>query len=302
MKKQQSYFILTALLYCFLAPGVTLAQPSIIEENNYNNSNLPLMQRQVEDDINKRLNIYKDSVIDQANTSLKETQNALDLLYENKPQEAKNELEKSINKLNIVLAKYPNLILAPVEVSITAYDVFSPPYALSSIIRQAKASLKQGKLQSTRALICTLASEVTVYVTHIPLGTYPEAIQSVIKLIDNNQLKEAKIKLQIALNTLVVKAHVFPLPYIRSLQSLDIVKEINELKIQSDQHMQSILSLLNYIRAQLQLAEVLGYASYRTHKPIYKQLDEIEIRAKRREIALTEIANAQHFLSHLINH
>lgn len=70
-------------------------------------------------------------------------------------------------------------------------------------------------VQRARSLLEGLGSEIVFTVTNLPLATYPDAIKAIVPMIDEGRIKEAKVALGLALNTLVLTNHVVPLPILR---------------------------------------------------------------------------------------
>ena len=211
-----------------------------------------------------------------AQSAVSEANNALQALDANNPPKAISDLELATGKLELVIAQNPNLALAPVGVSTVVHDVYAGPGTAKQAINQVKSLLDAGKVQQARNLLTGLASEVDIQVENIPLGTYPAAIKAIAPLINAGKMSEAKTELAAALNTLVVQTNVIPLPPIRAKAMLDQANELAQKSKRTKKEDMQLHENLEAARNQIKLAEVLGYGTKASYKPIYAQINKIE--------------------------
>jgi hypothetical protein len=220
----------------------------------------------------KRKKITADAV-----AAVNETKNALKLLDEKKMEEALATLEKATGKLELILARDPTLALAPVDVEVVTYDLLANLDTVKAIIHDAENYLEDGEIQKARPLVASLASEMVFRTTSIPLATYPDAIKAIAPLIDDGKLDEAKAGLQAALNTLVItKDDVIPLPVLRAENLLKNAEALSENEERTVKDNETLAKQLEEARTQLKMAELLGYGTKKSFKPMYEQLDQIE--------------------------
>jgi hypothetical protein len=220
----------------------------------------------------KRKKITADAV-----AAVNETKNALKLLDEKRTEEALATLEKATGKLELILARDPTLALAPVDVEVVTYDLLANLDTVKAIIHDAENYLEDGEVQKARPLVAGLASEMVFRTTSIPLATYPDAIKAIAPLIDDGKLDEAKAGLQAALNTLVItKDDVIPLPVLRAENLLKNAEALSENEERTVKDNETLAKQLEEARTQLKMAELLGYGTKRSFKPMYEQLDQIE--------------------------
>ena len=205
-------------------------------------------------------------IIDEAVSALAETKNALRALDEKKTEEALAALERASGKLNIVLARDPQLALAPIDIDVTTYAVYATLDAIKKAKKQAEDYLEDGEVQKARVLIRDLASEIIISVVSIPLQTYPDAI----KIVD------AKAAIEAALNTLVVTDHIIPLPLVRADVKLAEAEALAQKEGRSEEDNKNLAKLLNEAREQLKLAQALGYGNKKDYKKFYAEIEEIE--------------------------
>jgi hypothetical protein len=219
----------------------------------------------------KRAKITADAV-----AAVNETKKALKLLDEEKTDEALAALEQATGKLELILARAPELALAPVDVEIDSYDLLASLDTVKAVIHDAENYLEDGEIQKARPLVANLASEIVISTTSIPLATYPSAIKAVTPLIDEGKLDEAKAELQLALSTLVEVDEVIPLPVLRAehlLQNAETLAENQERTVKDNE---ILASQLAEVKNQLKMAELLGYGSKKSFKPMYEQIKQIE--------------------------
>ena len=219
----------------------------------------------------------REKMLSEAAAALAESRKALKALDEGKGDEAIKALEVAIGKMALIVARNPDLALAPVEVNTVVFDVFAKVETLKAAVKLATEYLKDGEVQLARPLVANLASEIVIESINIPLATYPDVIKAVVPLIDKGNFKEAKATLQTALNTLVVvKEEVIALPVVRAKTMLKEAEKLAENKERKEEDNQKLVKFLNDAQTQLKIAEILGYGDKKSFKPMYEQLDTIE--------------------------
>ena len=208
-------------------------------------------------------------------SALQETFNALKALEAGKKEEALKALANATGKLELVVARDPKLAFAPVDVSMTTFDVLATAQDVTMARKEVMRLLKEGNLPAARELLNSLRSEVVVSVAAIPLATYPDAIKAVTPLIDQGKVEEAKAALEAALSTLVVTRHVIPLPLLRVDEALVIAEVLAEKKDRDEKENQALENALDAAVEQLKLAEALGYGTHADYEVLQDQIREI---------------------------
>lgn len=220
------------------------------------------------------------ALFEEAVAAINETKKALRLLDKEKNQEALAALEKASGKLTIILAREPELALAPADVDVLTTDILIDIEAVRDLREEIEEALDEGRIQQARHMIRNLASETVISVTKIPLETYPDAIKKAVRLIDEDKIEKARLTLQTALNTLVVTDTIIPLPV---MQAKDMLKEAETLAEKADRSKEEnkrLRDLLQNARRELEFAQALGYGSQEDCKNLFQQLDKIEKKAK----------------------
>jgi hypothetical protein len=210
-----------------------------------------------------------------ATGAIQDTQAALKDLDEGKTKEALAALERATGKLDIILARDPKLELAPAGVAVVTYDVQGGLDAVKKARQQAEDFIADGRLQEARRLLKNLASETVISVTNIPLATYPDAIKSAVKLIDENKKDEATRALQTALNTQVVTETVVPLPVVKAQDALKSAESLAEKKNRTKDDNDRLKASMDQARENLEFAQALGYGTKKDFEKMYAQLNEI---------------------------
>jgi hypothetical protein len=220
--------------------------------------------------------VDREELLQDAVSALQETENALAALDKKDAKAATAALERATGKLEIVLARNPNLALAPVDVSVVSYDVLGSVDAVNALRKSAEDALEDGRLQEARHLIEGLASETVVRVSNLPLATYPDAIKAAAVLVSQNKLDEAKTALEAALSTIVIRDVIQPLPLTRASAAIEEARKLAANRQRGAGDDAKIQQLLTTAREQLRLGQALGYASKDEMKDLLKTVDEIE--------------------------
>ena len=155
------------------------------------------------------------------------------------------------------------------------YDVQGGLDAVKKARQQAEDLIADGRLQEARRLLRNLASETVISVTSIPLATYPDAIKSAVKLIDQDKKDEAKLVLQTALNTQAVTDTVIPLPVLKAQDALKNAESLAEKKNRTKDDDDRLVASMDQARGDLEFAQALGYGTKKDFERMYAQLNEI---------------------------
>ncbi len=248
----------------------------------------PQSQEEIEQEKQKATNEAQSSLDQDAIAALKETRNAINAIDQGNTQEALQALERATGKLDILLARYPELALVPVSTQISIIDLAPRDFDLIEPIRdEAKRAVNEEDFPTGRALLHNLVSEIRTSTVNLPLETYPDAMKEAARLLHQGRTDEARAVMQLALSTLVVTEQSRPIPLINALTELAAAMALaaqgQDQQNQDQQNRDQVLRLLEDARTQLKLARELGYAR---RDPEYKELDrairdiERQIRAK----------------------
>ena len=214
-------------------------------------------------------------IIEEAVTALGRVNLALRHLDRGKTSEALDDLAVAVGKLELIVTRYPELALAPVDVRMITHDLQADVAAIRKLVSEAQDALDDGRVQEARRILRDLGSEIIVRVYNIPLATWPDAIKSVVPLIDQGKVDEAKRAIEEALSTLVIVDHVIPLPVVRAQAWLKQARELAGKEKRTREEESKLADYLAKAKKQLQLAETFGYGSRKDYEKFYDTIDEI---------------------------
>jgi hypothetical protein len=166
-------------------------------------------------------------------------------------------IENAIGKLEVLIAKDPSKELITIDVKRQVIDF---PGTLEDVLysREVIAEfIAQNELQRARDIMLKLASELDIYITVLPVITYPTALKAIVPLIEKERFEEATLLIAKAIETLMVEKVVIPLPVLRAEQTIIRASELT--KDREDANRQELQELLTYAKEQLKLAQALGY-------------------------------------------
>lgn len=222
-------------------------------------------------------------ILDQATSAMNDTKSALNLLDQNKTQEAQKALQSATGKIEMVVARKPAMGMAPFDINVVTNDLISDPATVSKLKDQAVSSLQAGNLQQARQILSGLRSETIISVASLPLATYPAALKDAARLIDENKIPEAKMAIATALSTVVMSETVVPLPLARADFYIDDASKLTSDSTRSRDQNEQITRDIDNAKKNLQMAEALGYAPKDAFKDTYGKLDAASERAKKGE-------------------
>jgi len=279
MMKKRVFSRLHIVLICIgvmLSPPLFAKTPDESAQTKTKSAATESVQKEVDKKSASKASEKRKHIIAEATAALNETRDALTALDAKKADKALAALEKATGKLEVVLAREPELTLAPVDVAVITHDLLASPDTVKATIHDAEEYLEDGEVQKARPLVASLRSDILFRTTSIPLGTYPAALKETASLIDEGKLEEARSQLQVALGTLVTTDEIVPLPVLRAELLLDGAEALAENKERTAEDNDTLDDLLKSARTQLKLAKVLGYGDKKSFEPLFKQLDQIE--------------------------
>ncbi len=270
------FYVVLALVMGMLAafPAFCGEKADVVKEKANLKTSAQVSKGAVEKERKKAEHI-KEELNKKAVRALADTYKVLDLLEKQKSKEALELLKEVIGELEVILAANKEVSLIPVNTYTIVVDTPLNPDEISKKIAQVERMLKQGDVQGARLLLDTLQSEIDIVIENLPLATYPDAMKLASKYIVDGKLSEARSVLSIALNSMVVKKIVVPIPLVRAA---DLVEEASKTA-KSDR--EQALRYLDEAQKQLRMARVLGYG--KDEPEVYKDL-QARIDAIKKEV------------------
>jgi YfdX protein len=186
--------------------------------------------------------------------AIEQTVQAIDSIAAGKTADALKGIEEATGKVNIVLARNPELALIPVSVEALIIDTAPRDIAdIEKLAGAADAAILVDDFPTARALLGALRSEVRVRTYNLPLGIYPTALQDAARLLDKDS-QAASVALLAALNTLVTVDQVTPLPLLVAQEA------ISQAQASAQKDKNAAQKAVETAEFELNQAIVLGYA------------------------------------------
>ncbi len=235
------------------------------------------MQEQIGQNINTKIKKAESEATKDAIDVLKQTQEVIGLIAQKKNKEAEEKLAEIIGKLEILLAKYPELALIPVDATVETKDVVTDMETVEKIMKQVKKAIEDGYYQQAKLILNDLSSEVIIKTAYLPMATYPDAMKLAAKLMHEGKNQEAVKVLIQALTTLVVQEEIIPLPVLRA----EVYVKAAVALLQNDktfkENKEQLLALLDAAEYQLKLAEAMGYGKHdKEYADLYKAIESLK--------------------------
>ncbi len=256
------------------APGI--AAEKAAKPAAHHAGNVVLLPERMQEE--KLLKKRAKKVVQEALEAVVATRDALMALEQNKTKEALAALEIATGKLHLLMARYPELGLLPVDVDVVVrtLDDFDKE-AIDEAEDEAEFLVDSGRFQEARVILDQLRDDITVTVVSLPLATYPRDIEKIAPLIDAGKIEEAKQALVNLLNSLVITEEVMPFAVLRAEELLDSAFELEHKADLNDPKVRDeILKLTKEARENLEIAQLLGYGKKKDYKLLYKAIGALE--------------------------
>lgn len=282
------------------APSATVANLAQTEKNDQSITETTVssktLKEQVEQAKENAATKAKGLLGQEAIAAVEETKNAIASIESGNIQEAIQALERATGKLDILLAREPELALIPVSSTVEIIDVApSDEQMLKDYRNRVKSAINAGNLPEARELLNNLMSEVRTETLNLPLATYPDAMKEAARLLDGGNAEAAKDVLQVALSTLVVTEDAQSIPVINARTNLIGAAAVAELD------KEDAIRLLEDARQELQLAQNLGYINGdREYSQLERDIQDIEKKIRSDSGTLEAFTKLQNKLSELI--
>jgi hypothetical protein len=191
----------------------------------------------------------------EAIAAVQQTERALNAIAEGRMEEALAAIEQATGKVNVLLSRNPATALIPVSVQVNVIDTAPDNLADVVVLRDAtQVAVDINDLPEARTLLDSLRSEIRVRVYHVPLATYPAALQEAARLLDQKRTDEAATVLLVALNTLAIIDQVTSLPTLLARQAVNAAQALAQKDKDAAQR------LLEFAQHELERGMELGYA------------------------------------------
>ncbi len=203
----------------------------------------------------KEVAAEKSELVDEAMAAIADTRKALEAIAKEDKEEALRQLESVIGKLEVLLARDPELVEVPVSVDARQVELITDLEGVKKLKKAVKEAIKEDQYQAARQLLEGMANEVVITITKIPLGIYPDAMRLAARYVEEGDFDLAAVTIGEALKALVVKEIIVPLPILRA----EVLLEQAQSLLGQEDAKSTILLLLENAQYQLVLAEEMGY-------------------------------------------
>ncbi|WP_372643614.1 YfdX family protein, partial [Ancylomarina sp.] len=216
----------------------------------------------------------KSELVEEAVSSYESVNEALSAIELSDKRKAIAALEKAVGKLEVLLARDPDLAFVPVDAFIKTVDLSTDLETIISIKKAAKKAIADDRFQSVRDEISNLASEIQISTVEIPLATFPAALKRAAAELEKDNLQEAKVILHIAINTFLISEQRIPLPILRAQA---IINQAKSDDASSEDKKKEVTQLLENAEYQILMAEELGYGKRdKEYAELYKSIKELK--------------------------
>lgn len=251
----------------------------------------------VQDEATAKVDEKRKTLLKDATNALDKTKEALKALDDGDSDAALEALAVATGKLQSVVARDPELALAPVDVQLVQRDLLGDVETIREVREEIEDLVDEGKLQQARPLMRDFASEIVVETTNLPLATYPDAILKATAEIDRGETEKAKQTLATALSTVVITEDTIALPVLRAQLLIDAAEDAlgtgdgasaeteatetasADAENGAETATAEPLSPSQYVEAarqQLEIAEALGYGDKADFKELRDNLDDLD--------------------------
>ena len=250
----------------------------------------------VSDHVSAELSERRDQLIKEAVDALAETKVAIEALHEGNKQDAIDALARVTGKLETVVAREPDLAMAPVAADYRIVDLIATPETVRDIGILIEHHVRRGDFQIARSLMRDFASEIVIELRALPLKTYPDAILEATRLIDEGKTEAATTILNTALSTVAVVETVVPLPTVRAKAMISKAKALQAGEASDADGKPSLDDYIEGARVELEIAEALGYGRKKDFKDLHNAIADLKKSLKdRKEAAGIFSKIADHF-------
>jgi hypothetical protein len=200
--------------------------------------------------------VAEKSLDTEAIAAIQQTERALIAISEDRIDEALAAIEQATGKINILLTRNPATALIPVNLQATVVDTAPEEVeGIAVLVDAVSTAVDINDLPAARTLLDFLRSEIRVRIYHLPLATYPVALQEAVRLLDQKNNREAAAVLLVALNTLAIIDQVDPLPLLLAREG------IKEAQAQAQKDKETAQKILETADHELERAMELGYTA-----------------------------------------
>ena len=229
---------------------------------------LRVQQRTMKEIQKRQAKIAKEAV-----AVVTQTNNAISDLQGKHIKKAEEALRTAMENTKVLLKKNPNVVLFPVDESVSIHDLVTTIPQINKTIKTVKTLIAKGEYQEAAGLLNNLKSEMTISTVNLPIGNYPDGLKQAIKLLAKNKTNQAEQLLTGMMNSLVVNQVAIPLPILRA----QVMMAESKMFFNKKEDKSKVVNLLENADYQLKLAQALGYGNFdKEYTTISKEIAQVK--------------------------
>ncbi len=276
--KRVVYVVLGVSILIFLWNSILFAQGQQLpdEKTVYQvmQEITPLVDKEIKKEVDPILKKVKKDISQEAVKIVDNSSKIIELLDKKQKDDALSLIETSIGKLEILLKEYPEISFLPVSIEARVIETIVSLDIIKKDKELVKSLIDKGYLQDARRLLEGMVSEINIQEKNLPLITYPDALSMAAVLTKKGEFDKAKNVIQEALNALIIKENIIPLPLVRAQV---ILKKVLDMLKEKEIQKEKILKYIGVADYEITVAEELGYGKRgEEFKDIHNRIKEIK--------------------------
>ncbi len=198
--------------------------------------------------------------------------NAIKWIEADKIKEAEDALKVAVKKFDLSLKNNPELKMVPVDSTTIVYEFAAGEKEIKENVKKAKKLLSDYRVQAAREILIPMKDDIEITTLYIPMDTYPLAIKTALKELQQGKKDAALMTLKAVMNTVVVSKVTIPI-------SLVLAQDLIRKASKTDKNKKDeIEKLLKKAKEELKIAYLLGYTDKhdKEYKDLIAQIENIE--------------------------
>jgi hypothetical protein len=214
-----------------------------------------------DDDENRLLQEKKQSVVIEAASAVQACEIASKSLNEGDLTQARGYIELAKQKLTDLKTSMPGVDVIPIDAKGKLSHLNTDVRRLKALQTKIKQLIASNNFQAARPLIDMMADEMRVRMVLLPISQFMGEVQTISELMGTGYINRAKAHLHDAMNELVVREEMVPVPILRAEELVSEASTLNLNRGLSTASNSDIHEMIAAALEQLKIAEMLGYGA-----------------------------------------
>lgn len=172
---------------------------------------------------------------------------------------AKGLIETARQQLTQLKSSKPDIAAIPIDAQGKLIHLSTDVRRLKVLQNKIKQLVANNNYQAARPLIDMMSDEMRVRIMLLPITPFKAEIESVSELIRSGYISRAKAHLHDAMDRLLVKDEMVPIPILRAEELVAEASNLNTPTVPSHVPYAETRRMIADARAQLKIAEMMGY-------------------------------------------